>query len=103
MIIRVGLSSDSESEEMHLTDLGIKLPEQILESSALSDYLRKGRPCQGVSPLRLQDSGYFVRVIPPTPKKQKPQRRCVVCKAKNKMSEGRYECKECLVAYSGLL
>ena len=63
------------NKKMHFTDFRMKLAEQNLESSTLFDYFRKGRPCQGVSPLRLQGSGHFVKAILPTPK-QKPQKRC---------------------------
>ena len=72
----------------------------MIESVVLPDYARHGRPQQAPSPVRLQALhwAHFVQFIPPNPKKKNPCRDCVVCKAKKKKSETRYECSKYLVA-----
>ena len=38
---------------------------------------------------------HFPEVIPPTAKKQKPQKRCVVCNDNGRRKETTYQCKKC--------
>ena len=38
---------------------------------------------------------HFLQLIPPTEKKQNPQKRCVVCYRKKIRKESRYQCKNC--------
>lgn len=38
---------------------------------------------------------HFLQLIPPTEKKQNPQKRCVVCYSKKIRKESRYRCKNC--------
>ena len=87
-------------KKQHFTEFRIQLAEKIIESVVLPDYPRRGRPQQGPSPARLQALhwAHFVQFIPPNPKKKNPCRDCVVCKARKKKSETRYECSKCLVA-----
>ena len=39
---------------------------------------------------------HFPKVIPPTPMKQNPQKRCVVCTRNKRRKESRYHCGDCL-------
>jgi hypothetical protein len=72
-------------KKLHFTEFTIQLGE-LIESVALPDYPRRGRPQQGQSPARLQAVywAHFVQFIPPNPIKKTPCRDCVVCKAKKK-------------------
>ena len=38
---------------------------------------------------------HFPELVPPTDKKEKPQKRCVVCTKEKKKKESRYQCKTC--------
>ncbi|PSN43124.1 hypothetical protein C0J52_10482 [Blattella germanica] len=85
----------------------INVAEQILECVNLPEYPSKGRPSDGISPMRLQGKywGHFPSKIPPTQNKASPSRRCKVCydlgnrnpKGK-KRGESCYVCKKCNVA-----
>jgi hypothetical protein len=87
-------------KKQHFTEFRIQLAEMMIESVTLPDYPRRGRPQQGLSPLRLQAChwAHFVQYIPPNPIKKSPCRDCVMCKAAKKKSATRYECSKCLVA-----
>ena len=37
----------------------------------------------------------FLELVPENDKKEKPQKRCVVCTKENKRKENRYQCKTC--------
>ena len=37
----------------------------------------------------------FLELVPLTDKKEKPQKRCVVCTKEKKRKESRYQCKTC--------
>lgn len=39
---------------------------------------------------------HFLQLIPPTKKKQNPQKRCIVCTKAGKRKESRYQCKNCI-------
>ncbi|XP_064639800.1 piggyBac transposable element-derived protein 4-like [Lineus longissimus] len=55
---------------------------------------RRGRPPHGEMPQRLSER-HFPSHIPPTPKKDKPTRRCVVCQSRKKREESSYYCRKC--------
>lgn len=55
---------------------------------------RLGRPSLTDTPLRLSER-HFLRRIPPTPKKEYPQRKCHVCHAKGSRRDTSYMCVKC--------
>jgi hypothetical protein len=87
-------------KKQHFTEFRIQLAEMMIESVVLPGYPRCGRPQQGPSTVHLQTFYWvhFVQFIPPNPRIKNPCRDCVVCKAKKKKSETRYECSTCLGA-----
>ena len=38
---------------------------------------------------------HFLELLPPTDKKEKTQKRCVICTKEKKRKESRYQCKTC--------
>jgi hypothetical protein len=86
-------------KKQHFTEFRIQLAEMRIESVVRPDYPRRGRPQHGPSPVHLQAFywAHFVQFIPPNPKKKNLCCDCVVCKAKKKKCETRYECSKCLV------
>jgi hypothetical protein len=94
------LQKNITGKKQHFAEFRIQLAEMMIESVVLPDYPRRGRLQQGPSPVHLQACywAHFVQFIPPNPKKKNPCHDCVVCKAKKKKSETRYECSKCLVA-----
>ena len=60
-------------------------------------------PCSSVevdAPNRLRGGfkSHILEELPPTAKKQKPQRKCKLCSKKGRCRDTRYFCKECKVA-----
>jgi hypothetical protein len=94
------LQKKTTGKKQTFTEFRIQLAEVMIESVALPDYPRCCRPQQGPSPVRLQAChwAHYVQFIPPNPIKKIPCRECVVCKAKKKRSETRYENSKCFVA-----
>jgi hypothetical protein len=86
-------------KKKNFSDFRVCIAEQLLESVTLPEYSAKGRPFSS-TPLRLQAKNWahFPMNIPPTEKKKKPTKRCVVCYSKGKRSESKWQCKKCGVA-----
>ena len=55
---------------------------------------RKGRPSLYDTPVRLT-ARHFMRRIPPTPKKEYPQKKCHVCAANGIRKDTSYMCSDC--------
>jgi len=78
------------------------LLEQNLQNDLSKHSVRRGRPSNEPTPIRLI-SRHFPSLIPPTESKQHPTRRCYVCahtknESNRTRSESRYECTICDVA-----
>lgn len=77
-----------------LLEFRMKLVSNLIESATLPTYRKRGRPQSLDSPARLLGK-HFPVYIPSTDKKEKPQRRCVVCSAKGLRKDTRYQCDVC--------
>ena len=78
-----------------LLQFRMMLVNQLIITSTLPEY-KRGRPHSLPSPSRLSGR-HFLELIPPTDKKAKPQKRCVVCHSHAKRKETIYQCDVCKV------
>jgi hypothetical protein len=86
-------NSQNNSTE-HLT-FRLQLITSLFEKFGRTVHSRKqGRPSINPPPARLTER-HFIEKIPPTGKKAKPQKRCVVCQKNGKMSDTTYWCPDC--------
>jgi hypothetical protein len=73
-------------KKQHFKEFRIQLAEMMVESVALPDYPRRGRPQQDPSPCPSSGLllGLLFQDISPNPQKKNPCCDCVVCKAKRR-------------------
>jgi hypothetical protein len=86
-------------KKQHFTEFRIQLAELMIESAVLPNTLDVAGHSRALplSVFRLFIGPTLFSLFPQS-KKKNPCRDCVVCTAKKKKSETRYECSKCLVA-----
>ena len=71
-----------------------KLISELIDSSSLPAYCRRGRPSSLDNSTCLLGR-HFPEELPPTQCQEKPRRRCTVCTAKGSRKDTRYQCDKC--------
>lgn len=95
-VVFTSANNNLNKKRITFSEYKTNLAEQILESVTLRPKVSPGRKSDH-NPMRLHGR-HFLGVIPPTPNKEAPTKRCCVCLKRGLRRETRHQCKQCLVA-----
>ncbi|PSN39794.1 hypothetical protein C0J52_19451 [Blattella germanica] len=86
---------NSQNSKMDHLNFRVNLVTSLFERYGSTLEIRKqGRASINPPPTRLRER-HFIEKIPATGKKEKPQKRCIVCQKKGKRKESIYWCPDC--------